>query len=315
MSNVLPFPTAPPPEDDDYFAPVSKRDMEHYLDEPPASYVHRPQQQHNADASVGVDPDDSSDGKPKVIITGRSSDRIVHEAWSAVLRHKQDRIYRRGKHTLLILYDKGDGSLQIKGISTDQIYGLLIRSARWIKLRRGYRGEETQTEWVEVEDRPPLDVPRDMIAFPHRDIHELRRIQYNPFAYTDGTAVCSGIATTHGYHAPSRSFLHMPHRKPLPTFSMPEAVAFVRDWLIDFPFQTPSDFAHAVALFLLPMVRLLIDGPTPFHYVDAPSQESGKTLLCKVLAAGGIGRRVSVRTWPKKEEEVNKVLTDRKSVV
>lgn len=312
-SNVLQFPSAPPPEDDDYYAPVSKRDFEHIHDEPPASYRHvspPPSTTTRVDPTT-VDHDDDSGDKPKIIVTGRSADRIVREAWGAVLRFQQDRIFRRGKHTLLILSDNGDGSLKIKNITTDQIYGMLIRSARWIKLRRAYRGEETSTEWVEVEDRPPFDIPRDMVAFPHPLIREMLRIQYNPFAYADvnSTSLCSGVVTEEGYHAASRSFLHRPGRPPIPKITMPQAVAFVRDWLCDFPFQTPSDVAHAVALFILPMVRHLIDGPTPFHYIDAATQGTGKSLLVKVIAAGGVGRRVGVRPWSVQEEERRKAMT------
>jgi hypothetical protein len=65
----------------------------------------------------------------------------------------------------------------------------------------------------------------------------------------------------------------------------------VDDLLIDFPFVSDPDRAHAVALFLLPFVRELIAGPTLLHLIEAPTMGSGKGLL----ADGGCCRRSATR--------------------
>ena len=56
------------------------------------------------------------------------------------------------------------------------------------------------------------------------------------------------------------------------------------DLLVDFPFATESDRAHAIAALLLPFVRRMIDGPTPLHLIESPSPGTGKSLLAKAIS-------------------------------
>jgi len=55
-------------------------------------------------------------------------------------------------------------------------------------------------------------------------------------------------------------------------FVAPEAaLALILDeLLVDFPFVSKADMAHALALMLLGFVRDLIDGPTPLSWIGAP---------------------------------------------
>ena len=87
------------------------------------------------------------------------------------------------------------------------------------------------------------------------------------------------LLTTPGYH-PDARLLYC----PAPGFEVPRdcasahrrnEVAAARalicdDLLGDFPFVSPSEQAHAVALLLLGFLRSMIDGPTPLHLIEKP---------------------------------------------
>lgn len=98
---------------------------------------------------------------------------------------------------------------------------------------------------------------------------------------------------------------------PEPTASArTEALGLLREELLgDFPFARPSDGAHALALVVLPVVRHLVDGPTPPHLVEAPSEGTGKTLLADLAHALATGVPADPTSLPTREEEVRKKLT------
>lgn len=62
------------------------------------------------------------------------------------------------------------------------------------------------------------------------------------------------------------------------------------DLLGDFPFKNDGSRANALALYLLPFVRDLIDGPTPLHHIDAPQEGTGKSLFAETWGKVALGR-------------------------
>src|SRR5262249_3942380 len=77
----------------------------------------------------------------------------------------------------------------------------------------------------------------------------------------------------------------------------PEDVNEAKHWLLvellgDFPFEDDASRAHAVAPILTLFARAMIDGPTPLHLIDAPTEGTGKTLLASVISIVGTGRDV-----------------------
>ena len=77
----------------------------------------------------------------------------------------------------------------------------------------------------------------------------------------------------------------------------------VDDLLVDFPFVSDADWAHAVVALLLAFCRLLIDGPTPLHMVESPTPGSGKGLLVDVLTIPAAGRGPAIITEGRDEDE------------
>jgi hypothetical protein len=88
-----------------------------------------------------------------------------------------------------------------------------------------------------------------------------------------------------------------------------EAVDWIRNELFaEFPFVEPADFANAVALFLLPFARDLIEGLTPMHAALAPSPGSGKDALVDTALRPSCGT-VPKTAEIKSDDEMRKQIT------
>lgn len=83
----------------------------------------------------------------------------------------------------------------------------------------------------------------------------------------------------------------------------------ILDLLADFPFDSDASRANAVALMLLPFVRAMIDGPTPLHAIDAPTEGTGKGLLVDCCCLVSTGREARTQAECHGEEEWSKVVT------
>ena len=88
------------------------------------------------------------------------------------------------------------------------------------------------------------------------------------------------------------------------------ALALIFDELfVDFPFVGDAERAHALALFLLPFLRDLIEGPTPLHLIEAPTPGSGKGLLAKVAYLPAVGASLKPMTEGSDDDEWRKRVT------
>ncbi|WP_231897656.1 DUF3854 domain-containing protein [Ilumatobacter coccineus] len=143
---------------------------------------------------------------------------------------------------------------------------------------------------------------------------QLDRVTRGPTFAPDGT-----LRVKPGYHASSRT-LYLPNELvtigPIAHPSRSEIDSAVElitgDLLGQFPFVAEADRAHAVALALLPLVRDLIDGPTPLHGIGAPGggAGTGKTKLAASTLApalGSVGEGLGAP--PSSNEEMSKQIT------
>lgn len=138
----------------------------------------------------------------------------------------------------------------------------------------------------------PARVVDTLMSLPAKPFPQLTRITATPYFSPSGELI-----TTPGYHAESETFY-----SPTPGLTIPEigekptqaqaraALSYVdAELLVDFPFVSDADKAHAIALMLLPFVRSMIAGPTPLHDIEAPSPGSGKGKLMRVLLTPALG--------------------------
>ena len=77
----------------------------------------------------------------------------------------------------------------------------------------------------------------------------------------------------------------------------------------DFPFANAASRANALAVMLLPFVRLMIDGPTPPHHFTASTEGTGKGLCASACSYPYLGRELDINVQKESEAEWRKALT------
>lgn len=232
---------------------------------------------------------------------------ITAHAWDALRAANEPApfIFRFGG--LIVRLERDDhGVLLPVELTSDRLRHVLARCANFYKEVDAGDGRRR------VIVRPPAYVVQDVLATPDPPLPMLRRIADVPVFAADGS-----LQTTSGYHPESRLYYDPTPGlalSPVPDRPTEADVARARslvldELLVDFPFVSEADRAHAVALFLLPFVRDLVDGPTPLHLIEAPTEGSGKGLLAEVCLIPAVGRRFGTMTAGRDSEEWRKAIT------
>jgi len=174
----------------------------------------------------------------------------------------------------------------------------------------------TGTIKIPVETALPLDVVRNMSAREAFPFPPVQRVVNHPIF---GDRSFDSFRVDAGYSPAARAYV-----SPDPGFSLPQPISrnpsrdeiawavegMVDEWLFDFPFVGDADRAHAVAYFLLPFVRNLIEGATPHHLFDAPGAGTGKGLLQSELSSPAKGRGgAASMAQPETDDEMRKKIT------
>ena len=87
------------------------------------------------------------------------------------------------------------------------------------------------------------------------------------------------------------------------------AAATLLDVVCNFPFATNAHRSSWVASVLTPLSRLAFTCPAPLFLVDSNVRGSGKGLLVDCTAIIVSGRRMTVMTSPRNDEEFRKMIT------
>lgn len=242
--------------------------------------------------------------RPRIDAGDQDLERISTEAWNALDRSNHPpRLFRFGGVPVRV-EGGGDDTVPIaQALNEDRLGHELARSAVWYK---------TTEKGGERSASPPTRMIRDMLAAPSYPLSPLLSIVQTPVFAPDGS-----LHTEAGYHAAGRTFY-----APSPGFSVPPVperptaadvararALIVDDLLGEFPFVDGAERANAVALFLDPYVRNLIDGPTPLRLIEAPAPGSGKGLLADVVLRPAVGRRVAVMPAANDDDEWRKRIT------
>ncbi|MNS37751.1 hypothetical protein D3C72_699780 [compost metagenome] len=156
-----------------------------------------------------------------------------------------------------------------------------------------------------------LDLTEYLLSLDSWPFPELDRVVSSPIFTRDGQLVADD-----GYHASERLLLRasacslpqVPHR-PTPEHVTQARTLILDELLVDFPFRDEASRAHAVAMGLLPFVRLMIGGPTPLHLISAPVQGTGKSLLAEAMSVIATGASPKMITEAQHDEEWRKRIT------
>jgi hypothetical protein len=253
------------------------------------------------------DPDGTNDPRLAIDISTLDLPTVMPKAWDAmVAANDPPTLFRRGGE-LVRLERTESGALIIKTVDTRRMAGILARAARWVRVSYDKRGGATEKETI-----PPAAVVDDAMVNVDTRIPALTRIVHAP-TFADGET----LLTTPGYHPEARIYYDPMHGAVVPDVpceptagDLERARALILDdLLIDFPFVSDPDRAHAVALFLLPFVRELIAGPTPLHLIEAPTMGSGKGLLADALLLPALGDTPTPMAEATTDEEWRKQIT------
>ncbi len=252
---------------------------------------------------LGLDTDDLSDERPRINAAEGELGEKVDLAILATLGANDPPIRFRHANRLVRIAGDDHGKPMIQEISADWLKDDLSRVARWYVLRSGKHRSV----------HPPQDVVRAVKERVVESLPTLTRIVAAPVFAPDGSLVSEP-----GYSAAAHVFYSPPQGLVVPlVLEQPSVDDLARakslildDLLVDFPFVGDADRAHAVAALLLPFGRELIDGPTPLHNIEAPTEGTGKGLVerCLTLPSSGSGGIVRF-TEAGNEEEWRKRIT------
>ena len=266
---------------------------------------------HSADACAAVPTDEgtvvlapsatSERDLPVIETANRQLRDMVADGWTALLAtNDPPHLFRRGD---AIVRMSSDSEVPALEKTTERaVYGLLARSATWI--RTGSHNAKNV--------KPVKEVSADMVALPSRALPPIEGVVSFPVFDTNGRLVSQP-----GYHPQSRLWLHHPPGfalEPIPKLPSANDVnaatrLLLDELLADFPFEAESDRTHVIAALLLPLVRLMIGGPTPLHLIEAPTPGTGKSLLSEAIAHTVTGSGAVVMTIGRQDEEVRKRIT------
>lgn len=275
-----------------------------------------PEQEGGGDADAppenGQDP--VTDGAPTdperhtITLAGKDTydlgDR-TDEVWSALEADNRESlrptIYRYG--TVLGRLELGaTAGPSIRPFTPDRIRYLLAKRFQWlieIQTRRGV---------IYIPTPPPSTICKNLLARPEYPVPRLTRIVERPVFAADGT-----LLTAPGYHPASQTYYAPPPGFTLqeipehPTAEdVKEAVALIDELISDFPRKSPAARAHTYALGLNPIIREMVDGPTPGFMIWKPAPGTGADLLAEAVMVPILGRMPRPQAEAKKEEEWDK---------
>jgi hypothetical protein len=234
------------------------------------------------------------------------------EAWGAIEEQNDPPIlFIHGDGLIRTRYDFHDDTLIPDQLNADVMRHELSQMAEWIKTSTNAK---TGARKMTVA-KPPVFLVKDVLASRVIPLPRLHRVVSVPVFAPDGT-----LLTTPGYnkasgviYAPPRGYKSLPVPDVITPAHLDAAKKLIEEVLQDFPFSAnaagdSADHNNAVALFLLPFARDLIDGPTPFHLIEASMPGSGKGLLASALLYPGLGKIIG-ESQPHEDDELRKLIT------
>jgi hypothetical protein len=211
------------------------------------------------------------------------------------------RILQQGG-VLVRLRSSDEGHLKVDALTADALRGELARVADW---------QRSSAKGPTAID-PPMVIARDILTLGSWKLPQLRRVATAPyFTRSQRLVVTPGYDPTEGVILRLPVGLVIPAVSESPTAKDLERATdrLLNDMLGDFPFESTSDVANAIAALLYPFVRDLIDAPPPLHVIDAPTPGTGKGLLAHVLVRVPTGAPPAVISEKGDNDELRKTIT------
>jgi hypothetical protein len=242
-------------------------------------------------------------GLPIIVVTNRFLREKTADTIAAVEQaNNPPQIFERSGHIVRIGHDEF-GAPYIETLTESACRGFLERAGNYV--RANDKGETIPLP------APPLDIVRDFMSFPQRNLPALLAVTEVPVLRSDGSIVTEPgyDEATHLYYQPVAGLIMPPLPDNPSKKQLEAAVAFIREPVIDFPFDSEASRANALAVMVTPIYRPMIAGPVPLCLIDKPQPGTGAGLLADVIAIIATGRPAAMMAPPKNDEECEKRLT------
>lgn len=251
----------------------------------------------------------TDDGRPEIEVT--PDEFRVNDAAAKALTTDES-VYQRAGELVHVIRDdarfdgieRPEGSPRISTLPAAIVRDRLSSAARFVRIIQTKQGEAT-----EHVHPPDWCVKAVHARGQWPGIRPLVGIVESPILRPNGT-----ILDNPGYD-PETGILYepvgkMPKIPGTPTLADAKAaLAELLDVIREFPFQKPEHKAAWIAGVLTPLARYAFSGPSPLFLIDANVPGSGKGLLADCTAIIATGRRMSVMSRPKADEETRKRIT------
>ncbi len=246
----------------------------------------------------------------QITVNNRQFYDILDDGWRALVssNNPEPYLFIKGGSALVILSKttKEKPTPDITLVSEPEAYGFLGRTANWV--RTGRTGL--------IASMPPEKIARDMVYCDHEikeNIPQLENVTNIPIFNEYGTLLIKKgydkVSKT--YFCPSEDISNMMTVPTNPTWDeVSRAKALLFDELfVDFPFVSESDKCHTLSALLVPFIRQMINGPCPFHLIEAISPGTGKSKLCNLISIVITGGPAEAQTVSALDEEMRKNIT------
>ncbi len=240
--------------------------------------------------------------KPTIKVKGGILTDQAPQAWNAIVGHNRPvpRVFRWGSRSMADLIPQGDRTQRVVRIlQKNELLVLLANVVDWVNYDP--RGDEEPAN-------PPMKVIDYMLGETAEQLPQLNGLVSSPYCLPDGTIVIES-----GYNERSGFFMDggISDMEQVPEHPTEQQVQdakdlLIDDLLVDFPFVTDADRAHAITVALTCLARPMFEGPTPLFVFNAPSEGTGKGLLPEVIGLLVTGRTPHLTTAPMREEEWRK---------
>ena len=254
-----------------------------------------PEEELNALARLWGKPIVTCHSLPVILVNGKFLREITAQSVAALSKTNEGKqeIFTRGG--ALVRLHRDEYGLAAHVFTTAALKGVLDRAADYM----------VQKDGNERPARPPDDVVLDILSLGKLPFPELRGIALSPVVVAGGRLVSAA-----GYDHESGLYLDLNGLNVRGRMPLREGVQWINQELLgDFPFVNDASRAHGLALIIQPLVRHLIDDPTPLYLIDAPSQGTGKGLEAEVTSQVAMGQHAAVMTQPRSEDEARKRIT------
>lgn len=282
-----------------------------------------------SDPNDSDDPDNDSDndndtddeiwqpvGPPRIDLTDMQERDALRLAWNAVNDRNfvigpddkwEPDLFRSQMDTLSRVAYTQEGAV-VQAYNANSMRQVLIETIDWTKSVG--KGDNKRP----VASTCPQSLPKMMLATPSEYVPRLRRVSNVPVITHHGT-----VLLRKGYYPDCEIYIDPVsglHQLDVPECPTEEHVetsleVFTDDLLVDFPFAAESDLTHAIAMFITPYMREIIDDPMPLFLVEAAKQGTGKGKLITLvneITLGTTGGRLAVGS---DASEIHRFLTGR----